>query len=204
MQPTRVTHLLELLRWVGAGTGIFLAFLSPNDASRQLDLLCIWVVVPIAGLTGIESIFFGKAAAEQSGYEQGSAYQRQSGLSNLSLALTTIGVYLLGWNLQAKASLLIALLLFLFFSAINHTYSAIQEHNTSTKNFLRPIMTLVLLAVVIPFILRASPNLHVRAHHLSRSSSHICVDGVGVLPTSKTAKPIHEPLTRDFALSDAP
>ena len=99
--------------------------------ARQLDVLCIWVVVSIAGLTGIESIFFSDAAAQQSGYEKGSAYQRQSGLFNIALALTTLLVYLAGWDLHAKACLLIVLLTFLFFSAINHAYSAIKEHNKS-------------------------------------------------------------------------
>ena len=90
MKNASFCTLCELFRWIGAGTGIFLAFLIPNDPSRQLDLLCVWVVVPIAGLTGIESVFFSSAAAKQSGYEKGSAYQRQSGLSNLALALTEI------------------------------------------------------------------------------------------------------------------
>lgn len=152
MKPTTLTNLLELLRWLGAGTGIFLAFLIQDDPARRLDVLTLWVVVSIAGLTGIESVFFGKWAAQQSGYEGGSAYQRQSGLFNLALALTTLFVYCVGWNLQAKAALLIVLLLFLFFSGINHAYSAIKEHNKSLKNLLRPFMTLLLLAVVIPFI----------------------------------------------------
>ena len=51
---------------------------------------------------------------------------------------------------------------------------------------------------------KASRSLQVMEHHLTRSSSHMCVDGFGVLPTSKTAKPIHAPVTRNFALSDAP
>ena len=155
MKKHTLNNFLELLRWVGAGTGIFLASLIQNNPTKQLDVLCIWVVVSIAGLTGIESVFFGKTGAEQSGYEKGSAYQRQSGFSNIALALSTIFVYLLNWDLQSKASLLIVLLLFLLFSACNHAYSAIKEHNKSIKNFLRPLMTLFLLATIIPFILRA-------------------------------------------------
>ena len=155
MQLSTISSLFELIRWIGSGTGIFLAFLIQNDPERQLNVLCLWVVISLAGLTGIESVFFAKAAVQQSGYEKGSAYQRQSGLSNLALALTTILVYLLGWGLQAKASLLLVLLVFLSFSAINHAYSALREHNTSLRNFFRPILTILLLAAVIPFLLRA-------------------------------------------------
>ena len=146
---------LELSRWAGAGTGIFLAFFIQNDPMLQLDILCIWVIVSIAGLTGIESIFFGEIAAQQSGYGTGRAYQRQSGFFNLSLALATILVYILKWDLQSKAALLIVLLLFLLFSGVNHAYSAVVEHNKSLKNLMRPIMTFLILVTIIPFIVRA-------------------------------------------------
>jgi hypothetical protein len=155
MHRYTINNFLELLRWVGAGTGIFLAYLSQGNASLRLDVLCIWVVVSIAGLTGIESLFFGSSSASELGYEGGREYQRQSGLFNLALALTTILIYILRWNLQAKAGVLIVLLVFLFFSAMNHAYSAIFEGNRSLKNALRPIMTLALLAVIISVILQA-------------------------------------------------
>lgn len=154
MRSSTISSFFELIRVISAGTGIFLAFLIPNDPERQLNVLCLWVVVSLAGLTGIESVFFGQAAAEHSGYEKGSAYQRQSGLSNLALALTTLLIYILDWGLQAKVSLLIVLLVFLSFSSINHAYSALREHNTSLRNFFRPILTLLLLAMVIPFLLK--------------------------------------------------
>ena len=48
----------------------------------------------------------------------------------------------------------------------------------------------------------ASRRLQIMENHLTRSSSHMCLDWLGVLPTSKTAKPIHAPVTRNFALSD--
>lgn len=148
-------NLFEILRWLGAGTGVFLAFQADGNPCKQLNILTFWIVVPIAGLTGIESLFFGKQASQQSGYEQGSAYQRQSGLFNLSLAIVTLFVYFVEWDQQAKTSLLLVLLLFLFLSSMNHAYSAIKEANKSIKNILRPFMTLLLLLTVVPFILRA-------------------------------------------------
>jgi hypothetical protein len=155
MKPATICNLIEIVRWIGAGTGIFLAFFIQNDPARQLDILVPWVVISIAGLSGIESVFFGSAAAMQSGYERGSAYQRQAGVSNLALAITTIFVYLLGWGLQAKASLLIVLCVFLFLSGLNHAYSAVKEYNRSMKNLIRPFITVAFLCAVIPFIVRA-------------------------------------------------
>ena len=155
MSRFTINNVLELLRWAGAATGIFFAYHLDGNASSRLDILCLWVVVAIAGLTGIESLFFGSSASSQLGYIGGREYQRQSGLFNLALALTTILIYILKWDLQAKASLLIVLLFFLFFSAMNHAYSTIFEGNRSLKNALRPLMTLALLAVVISLILQA-------------------------------------------------
>lgn len=155
MDSTKICRLLEILRWVGVGLGIFLALLLGKDPAQQFNILCIWVVISLAGLTGIESVFFGKAAAKLSGYGEGGAYQRQSGINNLALAITTLLVYFLNWGLYAKISVMTVMLIFLSLSASNHAYSAIKEHNKSFKNFLRPIMTTVLLAVIIPFMIRA-------------------------------------------------
>ena len=60
-----------------------------NDPQHQLHILMPFVVIGLSGLTGIESLFFGKAAVELTGYTQ-SAYQRQSGLNNLAVAITAI------------------------------------------------------------------------------------------------------------------
>lgn len=150
-----INNLLEIARWVGAGIGLFLAYYRQGDPTDQLDVLCIWMVVSIAGLTGIESVFFGKHAREQSGYGGGAGYQRQSGFNNLALALTTILAYLWGWPLEAKAALLTVLLVFLTLSGANHAYSAMKEGNLKPKNVARPVMTAILLAMTIPFLVTA-------------------------------------------------
>ncbi|MEK7500007.1 MAG: DUF6790 family protein, partial [Patescibacteria group bacterium] len=100
-------------------------------------------------------VFLGDTAAKLSGYGKGSAYQRQSGFNNLALALTAILAYFLGWGIYAKIAVFTALLIFLALSASNHAYSALKEKNKAVKNFLRPIMTIALLAYSIPFLLRA-------------------------------------------------
>lgn len=146
--------ILEILRWVGVGVGVFLAF-GYQEPRQQFSVLCIFTILSVAGLTGIESLFFGKKASEQSGYGPGRAYQRQSGLNNLALAAATLLVYLFGWGVQAKATVMFVLLIFLVFSAVNHAYTALRDGNKSLKNFLRPFMTAVLLGMVLPFLIRA-------------------------------------------------
>ena len=149
-----LNHILEILRWAGVGVGFYLAF-SLEQPAEQINVLCLWLVLCLAGLTGIESVFLGKTAREQSGYHGSGAYQRQSGFNNLALALATLLVYALGWGVQAKLSLLSALLIFMALSAGNHAYSAVKEGNKSLKNLLRPFMTALLLAFTIPFMARA-------------------------------------------------
>lgn len=146
--------ILEILRWVGVAVGLFLAF-SYQEPRQQFSVLCFFTVVSVAGLTGIESLFFGEKASQQSGYGPGRAYQRQSGMNNLALAAATLLIYLFGWGVQAKATVMFVLLIFLVFSAVNHAYTALKENNKSIKNLLRPFMTAALLGMVLPFLVRA-------------------------------------------------
>ncbi len=150
-----MNNFLEILRWGGVAVGIFLANLLGKSPAEQFSIICLWTVIPIAGLTGIESVFFAKRAAKQSGYGDGGPYQRQSGLNNLAVAVTAAFVYILHWGIYAKAAVMTTLLVFLILSAINHGYTAMKEKNRTIKNLLRPAMTALLLAFVLPYMIRA-------------------------------------------------
>jgi hypothetical protein len=150
----RICHLLELLRFAGVIAGFAFALQFGQTPQAQLHILMPWIVISIAGLTGIESVFFGRAASEVSGYAP-SAYQRQSGLNNLALAIVAAITFILGWGTHAEVAVLSALLIFLFLSACNHAWSAIREGNLNRRNLMRPAMTVVIIAVILPFILRA-------------------------------------------------
>ncbi|MCF8033751.1 MAG: hypothetical protein K9K66_14805 [Desulfarculaceae bacterium] len=151
-----INSILEIVRWAGVGLGVFLANLWGGTPQAQFSLVCFWTVAPVAGLTGIESLFLGQRAAEQSGYGAGgAAYQRQSGLNNLALALACLLAYALGWGLMAQAALMSTLLIFLCLSAANHAYSAFKENNLRPKNLLRPLLTALLLAVTLPYMIAA-------------------------------------------------
>ena len=151
-----INTVLEMARWAGVGLGVFLAHLWGGTPQAQFSLVCFWSVVPVAGLTGLESLCFGKKASEQSGYGGGGgAYQRQSGLNNLALALACVLAYALGWGVMAQAALMSTLLIFLALSAANHAWSAIKEKNLAPKNLLRPGLAALLVALTLPYMIAA-------------------------------------------------
>ena len=108
-----VNALLEYARWVGVGLGFFLANYSGQTPAEQFSILCLCTVLALAGLTGIESVFFGRGGAQRSGYKGGGAYQRQSGFNNLALAITTVMVYVFHWGTLAEITVMTVLLVFL-------------------------------------------------------------------------------------------
>ena len=151
---TKINRFLEILRWVGVFLGIFFAFLWGSGPLQQFNIFAIFAVVFVAGLTGIEGLFFGKSAVEVSGYDQGSAYQRQSAFNNLALAITAVLALLLGWGFYAYVGLLMVLLIFLTFSAINHFYTGIKEKFVP-NTLLRPLLVILLWIISLYFLLSA-------------------------------------------------
>lgn len=150
-----VNSVLEYARWAGAGVGIFWANYVGGSPAEQFSIITAWTVLAVAGLSGVESLFFGKSASQISGYGTGGAYQRQSGLNNLALALACVLAYTLGWGTMAQAALMSTLLIFLILSAANHAYSAFKEGNRNLRNLLRPVLTALLVAMVLPYMAAA-------------------------------------------------
>lgn len=154
-----ICRWLEIARWWTAGLGIYLAYAGDSNAQAQIHILTPWVVGGIAGLTGAESLFLGRAASEITGYTS-SAYQRQSGLNNLALAITALLVWRLGWGTPAELAVITVLIIFLLLSSANHFLSAVSEHNLGLRNILRPVLTISLLAAIVPILLKALAKLN--------------------------------------------
>jgi ABC-type Fe3+ transport system permease subunit len=139
--------IFEWSRIIGISAGIFFAYQAGNgDAKTTLHFLSFFIIVVMAGLTGIEGLFFGKASAESMGRKSDPQYQKQSGGANLAFAITALLVFLFNWGLYADATILIATLIFFVISAIVHTWDIFATKNRSVKNALRPLLTLALLA----------------------------------------------------------
>ena len=152
-RPTLVV-LFELTRYVCVGLGFFLAYQAHRTNIEILNYLLLWIVIPLAGLTGLESIFLGAASATDKGREIGSVYQIQSGLNNLSTAIIGFLVWYLQWGTQASLTVSFVLLLFLIFSSLNHAYEYWIQKNRQCIHFLRPLLTTALILACIPLVVR--------------------------------------------------
>ena len=151
----RLIKWFEIGRYVGIFLGIFFGYAYGNTPQEILHVLIPWVVITIAGLTGIEGIFFSNEAAKSMGREPGSPYQIQSGMNNLAVAIAAFFVYIFNWGIYAEVTVLLVLLIFLFLSAINHAREAIALKNYKLKNILRPIITLILIIYLLPLVIAA-------------------------------------------------
>lgn len=152
MKNINVCNAFEVIRWVCVIAAIQICYFFYSASEDQLRILMWLFVIPMAGLTGIESIFFADAARSQSGYAA-SPYQRQSGINNLSIAIASIIIALGQFGPDADFALIIAVLIFLMLSGCNHAWSAWKEGNHYLKNILRPIMSLLLFFSCLPILI---------------------------------------------------
>ncbi|MBU1354957.1 MAG: hypothetical protein KJ620_00105 [Candidatus Edwardsbacteria bacterium] len=154
--------LLKLLDVIRIG-GVVVAFYFGNkigyangyDPIAQLHFMIPIIIVAVAGISGLEGIFFAKKSAELKGFEVGSNYQRQSAIALLSYAAAAIIVYISNWGIKAELTILFACIFFFFFSGINHGVDAIRRKNYKWQNINRPFLTLLLIAGLIYPVIKA-------------------------------------------------
>ena len=109
----------------------------------------------MSGTVAFESLIIGEAGSEKIGYKPDRAYQIQSGLNNLATAVTALLVFIMDWGRYADATVVTAMLLFFSFSGVNHAVTAIREHNMKPVNLLRPVLALLLIALLLPPMIKA-------------------------------------------------
>ncbi|MDY0102249.1 MAG: hypothetical protein RBS07_04875 [Lentimicrobium sp.] len=112
----------------------------------QLHFMIPIVIVAIAGISGIEGLFFGKKAAQAKGYETGSNYQKQSAFALMSYAFGSILVYFSNWGIHSELTILFVFFFFFTLSAGNHGLEAIRHKNYKWQNINRPFILMLLLA----------------------------------------------------------
>ncbi|WP_294347319.1 DUF6790 family protein [Prosthecochloris sp.] len=139
--------LLEILRFTGCGIGVFLAYYYGENPEEILRIMTPWFVGSVAGLSAVERFFFSKEAATEKGFEKGSNYQRQNAFWFLAVAVTSLTIFIAGWNEYANLSLVCVFCTFLLLSAANHLYSMIADRNTRWQNVIRPLLTVLLTLV---------------------------------------------------------
>jgi hypothetical protein len=151
----KIIKSFEIGRFVGVILGFYFGYACGDGPREILHVLVPWIVISLAGLTGIEGLFFSDAAAKSMGREPGSPYQKQSGMNNIAIAITALLVYLFDWGFYAEVTILFVLLIFLVLSSINHTVEIFANKNYKLKNILRPAITIALLIYLVPLIISA-------------------------------------------------
>ncbi len=158
-----IIKILELLRIAGVALAFYfgysIAYQNGYNPEAQLHFMIPVIILSVAGLSGIEGLFFGKKAAEAKGFETGSNYQRQSAIALLSYAAIALLVYFLNWGIRAELTILFAFMFFLFFSSLNHAGDAIVRKNYTWANINRPFLTLLLIIGLFYPVMEALKNL---------------------------------------------
>lgn len=151
-------NLLDFVRIAAVAVAFFfgykIGYAEAYDPIAQLHFMIPIIIVAIAGISGLEGIFFAKKSAKLKGFEVGSNYQRQSAIALLSYAIIALIIYLFKWGIKAELTILFAFIFFFFFSAINHGVEAVKKKNYKWQNMNRPFITLLLIAgLVYPVIM---------------------------------------------------
>jgi hypothetical protein len=148
-----VPKILDILRIISVSVAFFFGYLigykDGFNPQAQLHFMIPIIIAAIAGLSGIEGLFFGRQSAEAKGFEVGSNYQRQSAIALLSYAVVAVLVFLFNWGIIAELTIFFAFMFFLIFSGLNHLVDAIKRKNYKWQNINRPIITLLLIAGMI-------------------------------------------------------
>jgi hypothetical protein len=155
MTKKKLALIMEWFRPAGIGVAIFFAHYLGNDPVSQFHILGPIVVLIMSGTVAFESLMLGETASEKIGYRPDRAYQIQSGLANAATAFTALFVYLLDWGRYADATIVTVMLLFFTFSAANHAATAIKEKNRQRFNLMRPVMALLLIGLLLPYMIKA-------------------------------------------------
>ena len=150
-----ISAMMEWIRPAGIVLVYFLAEYLGTDAISKFHILGPFLVIVMSGTVAIESLFLGEVSSEKIGYKPSRPYQIQSGLNNLATALTALLVFMLGWGRYADVTITIAMLLFFTLSAANHATTAIKENNLKPVNLMRPIMTLLLIGILLPPMIKS-------------------------------------------------
>ncbi len=151
----KLSILLEWIRPAGITFVFFFAEYFNTDAISKFHILGPLVVIVVSGTVAFESLILGEVGSEKIGYTPNRPYQIQSGLNNLATAVTALLVFLMRWGIYADATIVVAMLLFFSFSAVNHAATAVREKNFKPVNLLRPLMALLLVGVLLPPMIKA-------------------------------------------------
>jgi hypothetical protein len=148
-----ILKILDIARIVIVSAAFYIGykigFADGYNPVSQLHFMIPVIIFAVAGISGLEGIFFADKSAKIKGFEVGSNYQKQSAIALLSYAAAAIFVYAVNWGIKAELTILFTFIFFFFFSGINHGIEAIKHNNYKWENINRPFITLLLIAGLI-------------------------------------------------------
>lgn len=150
-----IAAAMEWGRPIGICLVFYFAYYFGKNPVEVLHILGPFIVIVMAGTISFESLVLGEIASAKIGYKPNRAYQIQSGLNNMATTLAAIMVYALNWGKYADATVLSVYLFFQLLSGCNHARTIFTEKNYTKVNIMRPILTVVLLAALVPHIVMA-------------------------------------------------
>jgi hypothetical protein len=136
-----------------------IGFADGYDPVAQLHFMIPVVITVIAGLSGLEGLFFGRQASEIKGYESDRNYQRQSAIALISYSVVAIAIYFTNWGIKAELTIFFTFIFFFIFSGMNHAIDAVRRKNYKWQNINRPFITLLLVAGMLYPVIMALKTL---------------------------------------------
>ncbi|MEI7663798.1 MAG: DUF6790 family protein [Bacteroidota bacterium] len=158
-----IIKILDILRIALVSAAFFfgyrIGFANGYNPVPQLHFMIPVIIVAIAGISGLEGLFFGRRSAEAKGFETGSNYQKQSAIAMLSYPAVAVIICSLNWGVKTELAIFFAFIFFFLFSAVNHTVDAIKRKNYKWQNINRPFLTLLIIAGMIYPVIMALKTL---------------------------------------------
>jgi len=151
----QLSSLMEWIRPAGIGLAIYFAYASGDDPVVRFHILGPWIALLMCGTVAFEALVIGPAGSGKIGYTPNRAYQVQSGLANLAIAVTAALLLVLDWGVKADATITTAMLAFFAFSGLNHLATAVLLRNFKPVNLLRPVLAAVLISYLVPIMIQA-------------------------------------------------
>jgi hypothetical protein len=155
MKKRQLVSVMEWVRPFGVSAAIFFSYYHGSSPVSRFHILGLFIVMIMSGTTAFESLVLGEAASRKIGYPHNRAYQIQSGLANAAMACVACFIYLSNWGKYADATIVLVMLTFFTFSAVNHVVTAFVLGNLRPVNLMRPALTFLLLIIVLPALIRA-------------------------------------------------
>ncbi|KAL3802957.1 hypothetical protein HJC23_011580 [Cyclotella cryptica] len=124
---TIVIKSIEIIRMTGTAVAIAIGFVQQDGSAPNYRLSAALLVFFLSGLTGLESLVFGKQSALAKKWPADTPYQRQTAMNNLAVAISMIIFLSLNASDSALASLMLTTTVFIALSSINHITTVIRD-----------------------------------------------------------------------------